>query len=578
MNPRIKAYLQKNITLILGLVVVCLSALLVYRNTFHVPFLFDDITQIVFNPKIQSLHGPWHFLFNNRRPVLYASLAFNVYQGGLNTFGFHVFNLSVHILTAISLFFLIIKTCRLPSVGENFRRDRVLLAFGACLLWVCHPLQTQAVTYIIQRAESLMALFFVITLYFSAKHFTTRKILWLVSAGISALFCGLTKEVALALPIVVLLYDRAFISPSFGKALVDHRWLYASLGFTWAVMIFLYMTTRPEQTLTAGFGIKGITPLEYALNQPQVILHYLQLALWPNRLVFDYQWPAVNDISILAPSLLVIVTALIILACSYRRYPAISFLGMSFFVILAPSSSFIPLKDLIYEYRMYLPLSCLTVIFSSAMKIIIDRYVNPKSRSVFFVILIGILALILGGVTYQRNKVYQSEEKLWRDVLSKQPDNVRIWNDLGSDLFAKGRDKEAAECFLKSLTLNPNSPEIASNLAMALAGQKKFNEALFYAQKAVELSPEFAVGYHNWGVVYSQMGEYQRAIDCYQKAMMLGFIKPAVLKNLAVAFANTQRLQEAVNLLKEAQRLDPQSQEIDAILKKILKNMSINRK
>lgn len=561
-------------SLILGLNVVCFAALLVYRNTFHVPFLFDDMTQIVLNPKIQSLHWPWQFLFNNRRPVLYASLAFNVHQSGLNTFGFHVFNLSVHILTALSLFLLTVKTCRLPSMGENVRRDAVLLAFGASLLWVCHPLQTQAVTYIIQRAESLMALFFMITLSFSAQYFTTRKIRWLVSAGISALFCGLTKEVALALPVVVLLYDRAFISPSFGKAFKDHRWLYLSLSVTWAVMIFLYLTTRPEETLTAGFGMQGITPLEYAINQPRVVLRYLQLAIWPNPLIFDYQWPAVKDISILAPSLIIIGTALIILTCLYRRHPEISFLGLSFFVILAPSSSFIPLKDLIYEYRMYLPLSCLTIIFSGAIKMMIDRYVNPKSRNVFFVILVGILALMLGGVTYQRNKIYQSEEKLWKDVLSKQPDNVRIWNDLGSDLFAKGRDKEATECFLKSLTLNPNSAEVASNLAMALAGQKKFNDALFYAQKAVELSPEFAVGYHNWGVVYSQMGQYQRAIDCYQKALTLGFVKPAVLKNLAIAFTNTGRLQEAVNLLKEAQRLDPQSQEIRAALKMVLKNLN----
>ncbi len=581
MKPTLKACLQKtfnyifqkNTQIIFSVFVIASAGLLIYSNTFGVPFLFDDMTQIVLNPKIQSLQWPWQFLFNNRRPVLYASLAFNFHQCGHNVLGFHIFNISVHILTAISLFVLIYKTCRLEKIGENVRKDAALLAFGASLLWTCHPLHTQAVTYIIQRAESLMALFFILTLYFSVNYLTSRKILWLTAAGLTALLCGLTKEVALALPVVVLLYDRAFISNSFGKALKDNRWLYLTLSFTWAVMFYLYFTTRPEEIITAGFSLKGITPLQYAINQPRVILHYLQLALWPDPLIFDYQWPLIKNIQILLPSIIIIASFLIILSATYPHYPALSFLGLSFFVILSPSSSFIPLKDLIYEYRMYLALCCLTIIFVYLLKITADHFINPKSRKVFFTITVCILALLLGGVSYQRNKVYHSEEKLWRDVLSKEPDNVRIWNDLGSYLFSKGRNNEATECFFKSFALNPESAEIASNLAMALGAERKFEQAIFYAQRAIDLSPDFAVGYNNLGVLYSQMGRYQESIAYYEKTLMLGFVKPTVLKNLGIALANSGHPKEALNVLKDAQRLDPSSEDIRAAIKMISRKL-----
>ncbi len=563
MLPALKNHAKK----ILFIFILSVAGILIYRNSLHVPFIFDDMTQIVFNPTIQSLHWPWQFLVNNRRPLLYATLAFNFQHCGFNTLGFHVFNVSVHVLAAISLFLLINKTCRLPQMGESIRREAYLLAFGASLLWVCHPIQTQAVTYIIQRAESLMSLFFLLTLYFCVQYFTSRRIMWLVLSGLSALFCSLTKEVALALPFVVLLYDRAFISISFRQALRENRWLYLSLSFTLLIMFFLYFTTHPQEKQTAGFAIKDISALGYALNQPRVILHYLQLVFWPHPLIFDYAWPLERNFFVLLPSVYLIVTWIIVLTASFCRYPRISFLGLTFFIILAPSSSFIPLKDLIYEYRMYLPLSCLTIFFTCLLKSFIDRCINFKSRNAFFIVTIGIFSLILGGISYQRNKIYQSEERLWRDVLVKQPENVRIWNDLGSYLFKKGANKEAAECFLKSLSLNPRSAEVSSNLSMALASERKFDAALYYGQNSIKISPDFSVGYYNLGVIYMQMGRYEKAIDYFEKTLTLGLVKPTVLKSLAVALLNTGRGHEAVNLLNEALRLDPDSKEINSLLK-----------
>lgn len=578
MNTALKSCLQKirncmfapNTKIVASFLLLASTCFLIYRDTFNVPFLFDDITSIVLNPNVQSLQWPWDFLFNNRRPVLYASLALNVHQSGNDPFGFHVFNLFTHIFAALSLFALIYKTCRLQTMGKTTRQNATLLAFSASLLWACHPLQTQAVTYIIQRAESLMALFFILSVYFSSLYLTSKKPLWLILAGITALLSGLTKEVALALPIVILLYDRTFISRSFKKALIENRRLYQTLSFLWVIMLYLYFTTHPEKIQTAGFGLKAVPVLDYAINQPQVILHYLRLVFWPDPLVFDYQWPLSKDLSLLFPSIVLVLSWGTVLIFAYQQYPVLSFLGLSFFVILSPSSSFIPIKDLIYEYRMYLPLSCLSVLFVSCLKTAFDHLLGLKKGKIFLIAVTGILAFVLSSISYTRNQVYLSEEKLWRDILSKQPKNVRVWNNLGSYLLAKGNEKQAIECFLKSYLLNPQSAEISSNLAIALMTQHRFKEAHFYAQKAIELEPDFAIGHHNLGILCSQMGRYQQAIAHYQKALELGLFKPSVLKNLGIALANTGKKQAAINVLKEAHRLDPSAKDIDQALKNVI--------
>jgi tetratricopeptide (TPR) repeat protein len=549
MNARLKVRLQKifdyylvdHTAVILCLFVLALTGAIVYRNSFGVPFLFDDLTQIVFNPAIQTLEWPWRFLENNRRPLLYTTLAFDFHQYGLKTFGYHIFNVRVHILAAMSLFLLILKTCRLPRINENVRRDAPLLALGAALIWLCHPLQTQAVTYIIQRAESLMSLFFIVALYCAANYLTSRKVEWLTAAGLASLMCGLTKEVALALPLVVLLYDRAFIALSFREAIKNNRWLYLSLSFTWAVMLFLFLTTPLEKIPTAGFAIKDVTSWDYALNEPGVILHYLRLAMWPDPLIFDYQWPLIKDLAKLLPSLGIIMAGLTGLLAISRRYPTFGFLGLCFFVILSPSSSFIPLKDLICEYRMYLALGCWAVMVTLLIKGLIDRFANHKTRQTFFIIAIGTLALILGGVTNQRNIVYRTEESLWQDVLKKQPGNARIWSNLGSYLFAKNRYKEAENCFLKALSLNPASAEISANVATVLMEQNKLTQAIPYAQHAVELSPDFAIGYYTLGVLYSRLGRYEEAIAYFEKTIQCGFKNQVVLENLEIALRKSKR-------------------------------------
>ena len=566
----IRFILIENFYTILGLLVLAVAGTLAYRNAFGTPFVFDDLTQILQNPNIQSWDWPWSFIQNNRRPFLYLTLAFNFRFDGFNPQGYHVFNIRVHILSAMMLFLLLRQPFSLTSVGQWLKKDALLLALSSALFWLLHPIHTQAVTYIIQRAESLMGLLFLTTLYCASRYLTSRRAFWLIASGVIALFCGLTKEVALVLPVMVLFYDRTFFSESFLSAIRRNRFLYASLSVMWVAMIFLYFTTKPEEKLTAGFGMQGMSPFLYAVNQPAVILHYLRLILWPHPLVFDYQWPPEVQPYLLLPSIAVVGTWIAVFLALYRWHRFLSFLCLSFFILLLPSSSIIPLKDLIFEYRLYLSLTCAAVLGAVSLKIFVEKFVHSKSRKVFFVVCVALMSVILGGLTYQRNKVYVSEESLWKDVIKKQPANARAYNNLGEYWLRQGRDSWAKSCFLKSISLDQKYADVFANMATVLGKEGKTQEAIEYARDAVRIDPDFAVGYNNLGSALSQIVRYDQAVPYFEKALALGFVREGVLINLAVALNNSGDRHGALKVLKDALQLSPSSTEIPALLNEVL--------
>ena len=567
----------ENFYVIICLLVLAVAGALAYRNAFSGPFMFDDLKQVLQNPSIQSWQWPWAFLENNRRPVLYATLAWNFHSHGFNSFAFHEFNIRVHVLAAMMLFLLVRKTLLLPSSNGDLRRNANVLALASAVLWLLHPVHTQAVTYIIQRAESLMGLFFLTTMFFSSQYFAAKKPVWFIAAGVTSLLAGLTKEVALVLPLMVLFYDRTFISSDFRTALKNHRPLYIALSLTWAVMIYLYLTTSPEQVLTAGFGMKGMSPLLYLINQPAVVLHYVRLAVWPNSLVFDYQWPPVEQLRDLWPTIVVLVSWIALAIAAYRTYRTASFLLLSFLLVLLPSSSVIPLKDLIFEYRLYLSLSCAAVGFVLVLHYLTQRAVSSRTRSAFFIACVAIAALVLGGLTYQRNKMYASEELVWVDVIKKQPLNARAYNNLGEYLMRQERDADAKICFLQAMALNNTYPDVYANLSTVAGRAGKPQEALEYAKKAIAMTPGFAIAQNNAGSALSQLGRYEEAVPYFEKTIALGFTPEGVVQNLAMALSNAGHAEKAVKVLKEELQRHPESKAIRALLERMSYEMNSTR-
>jgi len=498
---------------------------------------------------------------NSRRPLLYLSVAFNYALGGLNTFGYHLFNLVVHILAGLALFALVRRTW-LVERGKDAWREATGIGLAIATVWLVHPLQTQCVTYIIQRAEALMGLFFLLCLLASVRFFISAKKGWVLVAGLCALCSGLSKEVAVVLPVVVLWYDRTFFSRNVRDAIKRHGILYLVLSAVSGIMLYLFLTVKSEIIPTAGFALKSITPWQYAATQPGVVLYYLRLALVPWPLVFDYEWlPASTPFDIILP--LVILWGIISLAISAcRRAPGLGFLVLSFFVVLLPSSSIIPLKDLAFEHRMYLSLAFLVTFLVVVVWEGLKRYV-PDSKNRLRVAGVVWLAVvsILGALTVARNRDYRSEQGMWQDVLAKRPLNSRAYNNYGRSLADEGKLDEAMKYYRRAIELSPRYADAYLNLGGALTEKGQIVEAAKMTEEAIRLNPLDGVAFNNYGAILMNHEQFKDAVPYFEQALDLNFRQAGVYHNLGMAFAKTGEPYKAIENIEAALRLNPNLEE-----------------
>jgi len=270
---------------------------------------------------------------------VYLTLAVNYALGGLEVWGYHAVNLLIHLLAALTLYGLLRRTFLSDRLKERYGDVSESLAFATSLLWLLHPLQSQSVTYLIQRAESLMGLFYLLTLYAVSRSNTSKA--W---PRIAILTCALgmaTKEVMVTAPILCLLYDRIFLASSFKEIFQKRLHLYLGLGASWGILAGTYLD-QVASDIARAVGFHKITPLDYALTQPGVILHYLKLSFWPHPLCLDYLWPIAKSSQAIFPPLLAIGVLVVATLTALRRRPEVGFLGVAFFLILAPTSSVMP--------------------------------------------------------------------------------------------------------------------------------------------------------------------------------------------------------------------------------------------
>ena len=305
--------------------------MLLYANTLSAPFVFDDLSWIL-HSRVGNFWSVIGSLFDGTRPILVLSLALNYAVGGMDPTGYHVVNIGVHVLAALTLYGIARRSFRCHVLSERYGSSADSLAFAVALIWIAHPLATQSVTYVIQRAESLMALFCLLTLYCVIRSAASeRRTVWSLAAIACCALGMQTKEVMVGAPLIVWLYDRAFLAGSFAAALRSRRALYAGLAATW-LLLWLCVDSNALSggAAWAGFGLPEISVAEYARSQPGVILHYLRLCFWPHPLVLDYGWPVANELGpILSSTAFVSVLGLATLWALWH-VPPIGFLGAFF--------------------------------------------------------------------------------------------------------------------------------------------------------------------------------------------------------------------------------------------------------
>jgi tetratricopeptide (TPR) repeat protein len=533
---------------------IAVAAVLAYGRTFSVPAIYDDDPSIADNPTIHhlgtALFPPVHATVGGR-PILNLTLAVNYAISGNGVWSYHALNLLIHILAGLVLFGIARRT-----LARRAADTAPLIAFSIALLWTVHPIQTESVTYMIQRAESLMGLFYLCTLYFFIRGADGQgrgKIPWFVASSVACLLGMGSKEVMVSAPLVVLLFDRTFIAGSFSDAWKRRRWVYAGLASTWLVVPFLVMSTHGRGG-TAGFA-SGVSVGSYALTEFPAVVHYLRLGLWPRPLIFDYG-------TAVAPfSLKVLLSALLVagLLCgtlwALVKRPALGILGAFFFAILAPSSSFVPISsEPVAEHRMYLALIPVVVIAVLAAYRGLGRAALPACL---------LAALALGAGTFVRNEAYASGERIWSDTVAKVPDNERAHNDLGIALFDEGRTAEAIAQYERALKLKPDLAEVHSNLANALAKDPgRLDEAIAQYEEALRLKPVDAKARNNLGNLLIKLpGRINEAIAQFQEAVRIDPDMAAAHNNLGNAFNGQGRTDDAIAQFKEALRLKPNSAE-----------------
>jgi Flp pilus assembly protein TadD len=540
-------------------VLIC-AGLGVYHGSFSGAFLLDDFYRITENQQIRRLWPPWDVVARSSRPVVDLSLAVNYALGGLTLWGYHAFNLAVHLLAGLTLFGVVRRTLESRMLRDRYGRAGSWLALAIALIWLVHPLQTESVTYVIQRGESLMGLFYLLTLYCGIRGFESphARLWFTASVGACALGMG-SKEVMVTAPIMVLLYDRIFISASCGE-IARRRWrFYLGLASTWGLLAALVATSRPEDSA----GLTGtLTPWSYAAAQLGIVVHYLRLSVWPHPLVFDYTWRLPESPFAVLPWAVMLGSLVGATLLALWRLPWAGFWGVWIFLILAPTSSIFPIADLAFEHRMYLSLAGVVALVvmgaHEAVGFLLRRLETPDALRRWLEVGLAVAVVaMLGAATIRRNQDYRSDLAMWTDTVARRPDNPRAHNNLGIALDRLGRTGEAIPHFAEAVRLKANYVEARVNLADALARQGRNKEAIAQYSQALRFTPDSASARHNLGVVLYREGLIDRAIAEYSEALRLRPAFPEAHHNLGLALAKQGRIDEAIAHLREAVRLRP---------------------
>jgi tetratricopeptide (TPR) repeat protein len=543
----------------LGAATAVLLGVLAYHGTFRAPFVFDDLPSIVDNPTIRTWWPPWAPFLPpalgttvGGRPVANATLALDYALGGLEPWWYHATNLLIHLLGGLTLFAVVRRTLRRPLLSKRFGGVATPLAGAGAVLWLLHPLQTEAVTYVIQRVESLMALFYLLTLYLFVRSLeSARPLRWQVASVAACLLGMATKEVMATAPFMVLLHDRTFVAGTFREAWKARRGYYLTLTLTWVPLVYLVAATGWNRGGSAGFG-SPVSAGAYWLTQFGAVLHYLRLAFDPHPLVFDYGTALSAGLVQVLPGLVAVVAlgSGTLLALSRRRAPALGFLGAWFLVILAPSCLVPVATQTMAEHRMYLPLAAVAVLVAAGAYCLLGRRCWVP---------LALIALALGFLTERRNEDYRSALRLWSDTVRKRPDNPRAHCALGYALYlTPGGVPAAIKEFEEALRLQPRFPDAENDLAMALASTPGHStDAIARFQEAVRLRPGFAEAHYNLGTVLAASGRTDESIAQFEEALRLRPDYAEACNNLGNVLCASGRIVEGIRQLEAAVRIRP---------------------
>lgn len=527
--------------------------LVAYAGSLEAPFVFDDYPAVVRNetlrhlwPPAQMLRPPADAAGATGRPLVNVSLAFNYAWGALDVRGYHATNLVLHGLAALLLWSVTRRTLQAPAIPERLRALAAPIAFWTAAVWGLHPLLTESVICVAQRNEILGSIFYLLALWGLLRAAEASAIgggLWPAVPAAATVLGALCKETIVTAPILLLVYDRTFLAGSF-RAAWRKRWaLHLGTAASWAVIAAL-MLRNHDRSGTVGFGL-GVTSWEYLLTQCRALLIYLKLAIWPAPLVLDYGTAVVHTLGEVWPQAVVIGALLAATAWALVRRPPLGFIGAAFFLLLAPSSSFVPLTtQTIAEHRMYLPLA----------PVLVAAVVALATRMPRWPVAVSALVLLESVLVAYRSADYRSELSIWRDTVAKVPGSPRAHASLATAFGRAGRWAEAVPHYEAALRLDPNYADAQSDLATALVHAGQPDAATPHYERAAALKPADADIRYNLGLHYTTVGREVDATTEFTAALRLRPDFPAARLALGRELNQQGRYAEAAAVLEPALR------------------------
>jgi Tfp pilus assembly protein PilF len=566
------------------IILIFAISLLAFSNTFDVPFQFDDEDEIVENPTIKDLRAfiDSSKFKNSTRYICYLTFALNYKMNGLDVTGYHVVNLLIHVINALIVYLLIILTFRTPFLEKSELKDSSnLLALFTALLFACHPVQTQAVTYIVQRLASLATMFYLFSLisYVKARlaRTPTATLTFYSLSLVSAILAMKTKEIAFTLPVVTALYEFMFFE---GKA--KRRLLYLIPFFLTMLIIPLSLINIVKSTgdLTGGVSVGdligdvneaarmggNISRWDYLLTEFRVVVTYIRLIFLPVNQNLDYDYPVYR--SFFDPGVFLSVFLLLLILSTgvylFYRYRnsftptrLISFGIFWFFIALSVESSIIPITDVIFEHRVYLPSVGAFMAISTSVFAIVKKQNRWHVSSKVLIGAFMIIIVLLAGATYARNRVWLSQVGLWEDVVRKSPLKPRSYYNLGVGYQDRGLLDSAIECYKTAINMSPTYAKAHYNIATVYSSKGLHEEAIEHFQTAIRFKPDHVKAHYNLGLAYLSTGQHEKAIEQFKTAIKL---KPDYVEahnNLGTIYRAKGLLDKAIKHYTEALRLRP---------------------
>jgi Flp pilus assembly protein TadD len=527
--------------------VIALAITLTYANTLSGPFIFDDRGSVLDNHTIESLQDAAVLAAPTEtptagRPLANLTFALNFAFGGRDVVGYHVVNIALHVACALLVLGLVTRATSDLSSGV-----------AVALLWGLHPLNSEVVNYITQRTESLMALWFLLTLYASVRALGRRGSgRWEAVAVLSCAAGMASKETMVVAPVVVLLYDRLVAFGSWSAAWRQRRRLYIGLASTWVVLAALAMTA--PRTMSAGFTAHDADVWTYLLNQTMVIPHYLRLVVWPDALAVYYGWPLPLSLGEVWPQALFVVGLLGLTGVACVRWPKAGFLLACVFLTLAPTSSIIPITTEVgAERRMYLALIALVT-----LAVLAWRHSRLRSMQAVSVAAVALVTGAFTARTVDRNADYKSALTLAETALASWP-SPAAHSVLGTELANAGRYVEAERHLREA---SATFPPAQYYLATVLDQQGQTEEAIMHFRAFIAGQPQgldqVRLARGLLANIYMRRQQWAEATDQYRAMLAASPDDMQTLSMLANMLVRQQMFPEAIRHYERYLRQAPQ--------------------